>query len=131
MPDTPAILSLRFPDLAAARSFYVESLGFDVARDVDEQENMTVAMGAAQVMLEGDAEDFYGVEYNQAIRRRRGHPGPNSVYIEAGDLDQLYQRCQDHGVVVVDPIGPRPWGQTEFTIEDPAGNFLSFWSALE
>ena len=131
MPDTPAILSLRFPDLAAARKFYVEVLGFEVARDVDEQENMTVAMGAAQMMLEGDAENFYGEAYNEAIRGRSGQPGPNSVYIEAVDLDQLYQRCQDQSVKIVDPIGPRPWGQREFSVEDPAGNFLSFWSALE
>jgi hypothetical protein len=23
------------------------------------------------------------------------------------------------------------YGQREFTVEDPAGNFLTFWSALE
>lgn len=92
---------------------------------------MSIFYGSAQMMLETDNATFYGDDYNQAIAHRRGSAGPNSIYIEAVDLDVLYQRCQDEGLPIVDPIGARPWGQREFTIEDPAGNFVSFWSALE
>jgi len=130
VPDNPAVVSFRFPDLHEARKFYVDQLGFTITREADEHENMSVAFGGAQMMLETDQANFYGDAYNQAIATRRGQPGPNSVYIEAVDLDDLYQRCQDQGIKVVDPIGERPWGQAEFTIEDPAGNFLSFWKRV-
>jgi uncharacterized glyoxalase superfamily protein PhnB len=129
--ENPAVVSFRFPNLAEARKFYVDQLGFDVRREADDHPNMSVALGAAQLMLETDDANFYGEGYNEAIAARRGKPGPNSIYIEAADLDDLYQRCQDQGIRIVDPIGARPWGQREFTIEDPVGNFLSFWSALE
>lgn len=131
MPDSPAVVSFRFPDLAAARHFYVDQLGFSITRDTDEHENMSIAFGGAQMMLETDMAEFYGDAYNEVIATRRGQPGPNSVYIEAVELDDLHQRCRDQGIKIVDPIGDRPWGQREFTIEDPAGNFLSFWSRTE
>lgn len=131
MAETQAIVAFRFPDLAEARRFYVDQLGFTIRRDSDEHENMSIVLGAAQMMLEGDATNLFGDTYNQEIAARRGNPGPNSIYIEAEDLDALYERCQEQGIKMIDPIGARPWGQREFTIEDPAGNFLSFWSALE
>ena len=28
---------------------------------------------------------------------------------------------------IVDPLADRPWGQAEFTVEDPTGNWLTFW----
>ena len=52
MPDNPAVVSFRFPDLAAARQFYVDELGFTITRDADEHENMTIAFGGAQMMIE-------------------------------------------------------------------------------
>lgn len=131
MPDNPAIVAFRFPDLVAARRFYVDQLGFTIRRDADEHENMSVVFGGAQMMLEGDGTNLFGDTYNQAIAARRGKPGPNSIYIEAFDLQELYRRCQDLGIKIVDPIGERSWGQSEFTVEDPAGNFLSFWKQTE
>lgn len=131
MPGSPAIVAFRFPDLAKARQFYVDVLGFTVERHADEHENMAVSLGGARMMLEADATNLFGDDYNKMIVARRENPGPNSIYVEAADLDALYQRCQDQGLRIVDPIGARPWGQREFTIEDPAGNFLSFWGAPE
>ncbi|MBA3362287.1 MAG: VOC family protein [Acidimicrobiia bacterium] len=131
MPENPAIVAFRFPDLAEARKFYVDQLGFTVARETDEHENMSVRFGGAQMMLEVDRANFFGDTYNQSIAARRGNPGPNSIYIEADDLQEHYRRCQDLGIKIVDPIGERSWGQSEFTVEDPAGNFLSFWKQTE
>jgi uncharacterized glyoxalase superfamily protein PhnB len=51
--------------------------------------------------------------------------------MEAVDLDELYSRLGDAGVKIVDPLADRPWGQAEFTIEDLAGNWLTFWKATE
>ncbi len=54
-----------------------------------------------------------------------------ALYIHAPDLKQLHERLsQDKGVKIVDPLANRPWGQAEFTIEDPEGTFLTFFEAL-
>jgi uncharacterized glyoxalase superfamily protein PhnB len=82
------------------------------------------------VMIEAPG-TFYSQAYNDAIRARVAHPGAMALYIEATDLAELYERVQAAGARVVDPLGDRPWGQAEFTVEDPAGNWLTFWKAAE
>ena len=41
------------------------------------------------------------------------------------------ERVQAAGVRIVDPLAERPWGQSEFTVEDHAGNWLTFWSMTD
>jgi uncharacterized glyoxalase superfamily protein PhnB len=77
-------------------------------------------------MLETTA-DFYGDTYNAAIRQRLGSVSPHALYMEAEDLDELHRAVEDAGAAIVDPLADRPWGQAEFTVEDPAGNWLTFW----
>ena len=76
-------------------------------------------------MLES-AGAFYGEEYNAAIGERLGSRNPGALYIEADDLDALYAAVREAGLRVDD----RPWGQSEFTVEDGEGNWLSFWRRL-
>ena len=52
-----------------------------------------------------------------------------TLYIEAPDLEELYERVQEAGATIVDPVADRPWGQLEFTLEDHMGNWLTFWKA--
>ena len=80
-------------------------------------------------MLE-TAEDFYGEEYNAAIQQRLGSPSSISLYIEASDLAGFQTRLEEAGVMIVDRLADRPWGQAEFTVEDHEGNWLSFWSRI-
>jgi len=123
------IPSLRFRDLPAAVDFYTQSLGFKVVRGEPGEANISIDRGDAHLMLESHS-SFYSQNYNEAIRMRLGTPSANALYIEAEDLDDLYAKAQAAGVVVVDPIAPRAWGQTEFTVEDLDGNWLTFWKAL-
>lgn len=47
--------------------------------------------------------------------------------MEADDLEELHLSLEEHDATIVDPLADRPWGQAEFTVEDPAGNWLTFW----
>src|SRR4029078_2757178 len=90
--------------------------------------NSSVTRGDARLMIE-TADDFYGDAYNEAIRERLGTPSSTALYIESEDLAGFHSRPKAGGVVrIVDPLASRPWGQEEFTIEDPAGNWLTFWA---
>jgi uncharacterized glyoxalase superfamily protein PhnB len=60
-----------------------------------------------------------------------GASSPTALYIEAPDLDAFFEQLQGDGMEIVDPIADRAWGQREFTVADPQGNWLSFWRALD
>jgi uncharacterized glyoxalase superfamily protein PhnB len=125
MSGWSVIPSIRVADLAEALDFYVGRLGFN-SEGAAEHGNVSVVRGDARVMLETTA-DFYGDDYNAAIRQRLGSASPNALYMEADDLEDLYRALQESGAQIVDPLADRPWGQAEFTVEDPAGNWLTFW----
>lgn len=120
------IPSLRVTDMPAALRFYTDVLGFDVERGGPEDSNCALKYGDGRIMLE-TAADHYGDEYNAAIRERLGGPSPHALYIEAEELDALHERVTDAHAPIVDPLADRPWGQREFTVEDPEGNWLTFW----
>ncbi len=128
MPGYNVIPSLRFKDLPAAVAFYTGTLGFSLTRGDATEANISIDRGDAHLMLESAAE-FYSPAYNEAIRARLGTPSPNALYIEAEDLDDLYAKTAAK-VEIVDPLAERPWGQREFTLADPEGNWLTFWKAL-
>ena len=120
------IPSIRTIDLQKAVDFYTQKLGFDVLRGVPADGNVALARGSERLMLEA-AGDHYSPAYNEAIGARLGSPSPHSLYLEEEALDAYYEQLQSAGVEIVDPLAPRPWGQTEFTVADGDGNWLTFW----
>ena len=119
------IPSIRVADMADALDFYVGRLGF-TARATRSSRNVSIVRGDARLMLETTA-DFYGDTYNAAIRERLGSVSPHALYMEAEDLEELHRALEAADATIVDPLADRPWGQAEFTVEDPAGNWLTFW----
>ncbi len=119
--------TLRVRNMAEALAFYSGALEFTVERE--HEGNSVVKHGDARVMLEAGT-DFYGAEYNAAIRERLGSPSSISLYIESSDLAGFQSRLQAAGARIIDPLADRPWGQAEFTVEDHEGNWLSFWSPV-
>jgi len=122
------IPSIRTADVAGAVDFYTDKLGFEVVRS--SEGNVAVSLGDERLMLEA-ATDFYSPEYNEAIRARMGTASPHALYIEVPEVEPYYENVQAAGVQVVDPLSPRPWGQTEFTVADRDGNWLTFWAATD
>lgn len=129
MPGWGAIPALRVRDLAASLAFYRDVLGFTVRQGSADDGHVSLTFGDGHLMLERPV-PFYSPAYNAAIRQRLGQAGPTAIYFEADDLDALWRRVREHGAPVVDELAARPWGQTEFTVEDPDGNWLTFWQSL-
>ena len=115
-------------DMAEALAFYLGPLEFSLERGGENEGNSALVRGDARLMLETQM-DLYGDEYNSAIRERLGSSSPNALYLEEPDLTGFYERAQSAGVRIADPLAERPWGQSEFTVEDHAGNWLTFWAA--
>lgn len=127
MPQWGVIPSIRVRNMAEALAFYTGQLEFTLHSGGDDASNSSLRRGDGHVMVE-TASDFYGDEYNDAINARLGVPSAIALYIEAEDLGDFYSRLKTRAAVrIIDPLAARPWGQEEFTVEDPAGNWLTFW----
>jgi uncharacterized glyoxalase superfamily protein PhnB len=127
MPGWGVIPSIRVRDMAKAVAFYTDRLEFTLDSGGEGATNSSLARGDGRVMIE-TAADHYGDEYNEAIRERLGTRSSIALYIEADDLAAFHSRLKAAGDVrIIDALAARPWGQEEFTVEDPEGNWLTFW----
>jgi uncharacterized glyoxalase superfamily protein PhnB len=122
--------SIRVRDMAEALAFYTGPLEFTLDRGGDGEGNSSLTRGDAHVMIETTA-DYYGDEYNAAIKERLGTPSSIALYMEATDLAAFHSRLQAADTRIVDPLAERPWGQEEFTVEDHEGNWLTFWQRID
>ncbi len=116
--------------MGEALAFYVGVLEFTLDSGGEAATNSSLTRGDAHLMIE-TAADHFGDEYNAAIKSRLGTPSSTALYMEARDLDAFQSRLQAAGAQIIDPLAPRPWGQEEFTVEDPAGNWLTFWHKVD
>src|SRR3989337_1793188 len=116
MPGQGVIPAVRVKVMAPALEFYLDRLGFTLERGGPQEDNSAITRGDARLMLE-TAEDMYSDEYNAAIRSRLGSTSAIALYMEAPDLEALYDRGRAEGVRLLDPLADRPWGQAGGTIE--------------
>jgi catechol 2,3-dioxygenase-like lactoylglutathione lyase family enzyme len=130
MSGEGVVPAIRVKDTARSLSFYLDVLGFKLERGGPAEMNSAISRGDARLMIEGIA-DFYSDIYNEAIRGRLGTPPALALYIEAPDLEALYDRVRAADVPIRDALADRPWGQAEFTVEDPDGTWLAFWRSTE
>jgi uncharacterized glyoxalase superfamily protein PhnB len=128
MSGYAVIPTIRVTDMTEALDFYGNVLEFKLERGGPNEVNSSIIRGNAQMMIEVPT-DLYGEVYNAAIAKRMGSTSPMALYIEVPDLKDFYHRLIHEDVKIVDPLAERPWGQAEFTIEDLAGNWLTFWTA--
>lgn len=59
--------------------------------------------------------------------------GSNSIeiYFECKDIDALYKRLMNEGLVFIHPIQEPPWGQRAFRLYDPDNNIIEFAESME
>ena len=100
--------SIRTHDLAAARRFYVEQLGFDI---ISEKAGEYVQVAIAGVPVCVDAEAASGPQQ------------PNQIGIEVSDLQQAIRYLQERGLsVATGSAGPEHWA----SVKDPDGHEILF-----
>ncbi len=51
------------------------------------------------------------------------------LFLQVAQVDEVYQRLKDR-VKVADNIENKSWGDREFTIVDPDGYFITFYTSL-
>ena len=111
---------LRTTDLDRAIHFYTKKLGFRLAfryRDF----YAGVSSGTRMIHLKLVDELDPGIDFV----RRGQHL---HLHVEVQDIHAAFQQVQDADIKIVGGISNRPWGMTEFVIEDPDGHTIYFGS---
>lgn len=97
-------------DVAAALTFYCESLGFDLGWKWGEPlTHANVCSGPISISLSLDSS-------TEAV---------GNVYVQMAGVEPYYSRLRDAGVEV-GPLAERPYGMRDFLVVDPWGNRLVF-----
>jgi catechol 2,3-dioxygenase-like lactoylglutathione lyase family enzyme len=108
--------NLLVPDLVAARAFFVDVLGFEVAMDLGwivtfaSPSNPTAQLSVS----EGEPRPDPG--------------GAPHLTVEVADVNAVHATAQAQGVQVVYPLTDEPWGVRRCFVEAPGGWVLNVMS---
>ena len=100
-------------DLLQALEFYQAVLGFDLGWSWGEPPHI------GSVCRDR-------VEMNLAQRSATTTQGPAHAYFRVTAIGDYYAQLQRAGAKIAVALGDRPYGMSDFTIEDASGNRLSF-----
>ena len=121
METEELVSQLRTTDLERAIHFYTRKLGFVLSfRYQDFYAGVSSGDRMIHVKLVDDPDP--GIDFV-----RRGHH--LHVHVGVRDIHAAFRQVQEVGVKIIEGISDRPWGITEFVIEDPDGHTLYFGSA--
>ena len=109
LPFTHAFPVVAVADLDAALDFYTKRLGF--ALDWRNGDHLAViGNGVVSLFLRPFS---------------AGGLGPAAIILNVDNADAVHDAWSAADVLIVNPIGTRPWGMREFTARDPDGNELT------
>ena len=103
-------------DYPAARAFYAETLGLDVAWEMAEHGAIGFAAGPAQLIVECIAAD---AEETVLVGRFVG------LSLQFDDIQATYRQLLDRGVAFAGPPERQFWGGMLAHFQDPTGNTLT------
>ncbi len=112
-------------DLSASIEFYIKVLGFNLGELYPSKEQATYApifIDAHKLML------VQGGDRVPSFHKHGACGSGVQLFVKSQDVDEVYERLKEK-VKVVDDIEDKTWGDREFTIADPDGYFITFYSA--
>jgi catechol 2,3-dioxygenase-like lactoylglutathione lyase family enzyme len=118
MPPTfkRTIPILRMFDVAKAREFYLEFLGFTVDFEHRFHENAPLFMGISREGLSLFLSEHHG----------DGSPGAH-IIVEVSGVDELHREFVDKRYRYMNPgVETKEWGTRECCVVDPSGNQIIF-----
>ena len=114
---------LRTTDLERAIRFYTGKLGFALSfRYQDFYAGVRCGDRMIHLKLVDDPDP--GIDFVRGGQHLHIHFGVR-------DIGAAFRQVQGAGVKIIEGISDRPWGTTEFVIEDPDGHTLYFGNAAD
>ena len=108
---------LRVDNLDRSMGFYVSVLGFTESFRFGEPPRYA---GLRNTSGADEADDTH-----LHINLVTDNAGNGEIYVEVDDVDRVYERVNAAGVAVEVPLQAQPYGMRDFSVRDPAGNFVT------
>ena len=122
IPQATVIPVLIYPDVRAAVAWLSEAFGFRERVQIGEDHRSQLQVGDGAVII-GD------------VRRDRRPPRPgevtHSVIVRVEDVRAHFEHARAHGAHVVEEPTDYPFGERQYTAEDPAGHQWTFSQTLQ
>jgi predicted enzyme related to lactoylglutathione lyase len=97
-------------DVGRAQRHYHDAMGFDIGWLYPGGDIGAVSRGKIAIFF-----------------RRRSAPFEPAVHwMYAEDIEATYQEMKERGSTITEPLEKKPWGLTQFTVEDLDGNRFYF-----
>lgn len=128
------VLVLMTEDISRAIDYYRDTLGFELAGAMPEDEPTWCLMKRDDVRImflgpheHGDEED--GHDHGEE-QDHEHEPGVSSLYFYPDDIDALWEELKGR-VEIEHPLEDMDYGMREFTIRDPNGYALNFGTPID
>jgi uncharacterized glyoxalase superfamily protein PhnB len=110
MPASTVIPVLAYEDVGQAVEWLCDAFGFG--------ERLRIGSHRAQLRIgDGDVAVTGGAG---------GADSPDSVMVRVDDVDAHHRRASDHGARILGPPTDYPYGERQYTAEDPGGHRWTF-----
>jgi len=118
MRATGVTPNLRVDDIATARAFYTDFLGFSVEGfDLGWVANFQLPDGGGKIQL---------------LTRDATAPEQPVISVSVGiAVDEAYEEAQRRGYEIVHPLTDEPWGIRRFLVRAPDGNVINVNSHVD
>jgi len=110
-------------DIEASIKFYTEILGFNVIEYYPDNRNPSWV--AIQIGEQRFAMGNMFKNINHKYHRNGINGSGVYFYIIVDNIEEVYQRLKS-SVYIIEKLEKKPWGNTEFAINDPDGYLISF-----
>lgn len=114
-------------NLKKSIDFYCKVLPFPLGELFPNNENPTYApvfYGVYKLML------CLTRESNEKLHPSGLGGSGFQLFVNTENVDKVYNRIEEK-CTIVDPIETKKWGDREFTIKDPDGYLISFWTTTK
>lgn len=121
IPSATVIPVLTYPDVRAAVAWLTAAFGFVERVRIGANHRAQLQLGSGAVIVA----DVHG-------DRRTPRPGEvtHSVLVRVDDVRAHYDRAREHGARIVDEPTDFPYGERQYSVEDPAGHRWTFSETL-
>jgi uncharacterized glyoxalase superfamily protein PhnB len=116
MPTSVIIPVLAYPDVREAVAWLCRSFGF-VER---------LRMGTHRAQLSFGEGDLVVAEMRRDSETSPADWLSHSVMVRVADIDRHYERAERTGARIVNPPADYPYGERQYTAEDPGGHLWTF-----
>jgi uncharacterized glyoxalase superfamily protein PhnB len=118
MPDASVIPELAYRDVAEAVDWLCQAFGF--------KERLRIGHHRAQLVYDRGSMIVTQLNLSHEAGSKGQGEHTHSVMVRVKDVDRHYEIAVQHGTRIIQPPADYPYGERQYTAEDPGGHIWTF-----